>query len=82
MTDWRNWVQGLIGAVINSVATGVVLIFTGLASDPMTGKIEWARLGVACSILAIFGAALYLKQHPTPWDGVERRVVPPGGGQP
>jgi hypothetical protein len=80
--NWQTWLNGLIGAIINSVATGVVLIFTGLATNPMTGTIEWTRLGLACTILAILGAALYLKQHPTPtWDGTERRDVtaPPAG---
>lgn len=79
---WRQWLDGLIGGAINSAAGGVIFLMAGFANDPTTGTISYERLGGACLGLALLGAALWLRQHPTPsWDGTERRAQPSGGGQ-
>lgn len=75
--DWRHWIYGLLATVINGAASGIVLVLTGLASDPTNGTIRWEALGVACLVLGLMGAANYLKQQPLPaWDGVTERRAP------
>lgn len=72
MTGWRYWLAGLVAAIVNGGASGVVLII----ADPMTFNIESGlkKLLSTSALLGILGAANYLKQHPVPtWDGVDRR---------
>jgi hypothetical protein len=83
--SWKIWLLGLTAAVINGVASGIVLLLTGLASDPLSGQIEWMKLGTACVILGLFSAANYLKGSPLPrdvWTPAERaNFVANGGGK-
>ncbi len=79
---WRIWILGLIAAVVNGVASGVVLLLTGLAADPTSGLIQWTKLGTACVILGLFSAANYLKGSPLPrevWTPAERVLNAKGG---
>lgn len=57
----RQWLRGLVGAAINSGATAVTL----LVIDPVDFS-DWTRLLKAMAVMALVGAALYLKQHPLP----------------
>lgn len=61
--NWRLWFRGLIAAAINSAAGGVTLVVI----DPHTFG-DWTKLAQVCGVLAVTGAALYLKQHPLPAD--------------
>lgn len=58
-----QWLQGLIGAVLNAAATGILLLIT----DP-THFESWTRLPAAMGAMALVGAALWLKQHQFPTD--------------
>lgn len=68
--EWRFWFRGLIAAAINSAAGGVAIVVV----DPHTFG-DWHQLVKVCAVLAITGAALYLKQHPLPED--DDHVTPP-----
>jgi len=75
MSKWRwdLWAQGLASAVITGATTGVTLVI----ADPNAFMIEpggLKKLGIACLVQALLGAALYLRVHPTP---VEDDVVAP-----
>lgn len=81
--SWESWLYGLLAAVINGVATGVVLLLTGLAQDPGSGQIQWMKLGTSCVILGLFAAANYLKGSPLPravWTP-EQRAANNGGSK-
>jgi hypothetical protein len=72
MTGWQYWLRGLIAALVNGFASGVVL----LIADPVTFNIETGlkKLLATSALLGMLGAANYLKQHPVPeWDGLDRR---------
>lgn len=58
-----KWLRGLVGAVINSVASCV----TAVIVDPHTFA-EWDKLAKLAIVSAVVGAALYLKQQPLPED--------------
>lgn len=64
MFDWRNWVRGLIGAVIGGGANAV----TVLIIDPLKFNLQegWKNLLSFTFISALVSAALYLKQNPVP----------------
>lgn len=73
MTGWQYWLKGLVAALINGSASGVVLII----ADPSTFNIDTGlkKLLTTSALLGILAAANYLKQHPVPeWNGVERRA--------
>ncbi len=77
--NWKKWLIGLLGAVINSVSVAGAAYITGLATDQATGSIQWERLGATCLIMAVLGVFLYLREHnlPEPWDGIDRRSIVP-----
>ncbi len=78
----KTWFFGLLAAVINGVATAITLVLTGLAQDPTSGEIQWAKLGTACVILALWGLGNYLKTSPLPrevWTPEERSARMNGG---
>lgn len=64
--DFSRWIQGLIGAGINSAASA----FTAVVVSPTTFNVEtaggWAKIGSLVGISALVGFALYLKQSPLP----------------
>jgi uncharacterized membrane protein YeaQ/YmgE (transglycosylase-associated protein family) len=55
MGDWRNWLHGLVGAVIGSAAS--------VASGFAVG-ISWQKLGQQALVSAVVGAGLYLTKSP------------------
>jgi hypothetical protein len=69
--NWKLWGRGLIAAMVNSIASSIVVVIV----DPTKfnlfqgGAIE---LGQVAVVSALVGAALYLKQHPDPWDDFVR----------
>ena len=64
-TQVQRWVRGLLGAAINSAASAITVVIVDPADfNPMDGGL-WKLLSVM-GVAAIFGAALYLKQHPLP----------------
>lgn len=69
MRDWRNWLDGLLGAAISSAANGIVVGFV----DPTDFNFSTGlhKLEDVIFFSAIVGAALYLKQKPLP-GGSER----------
>lgn len=64
MTDWRHWVKGLIAALINGLANGVVLV----VAAPETFNLEagFRKLWMTSLVLGLLGAANYLKKSPLP----------------
>lgn len=71
--NWKTWLNGVIGGFIGAAASALTVSITDPEHfSPMAaGGIE--RLSVTIAASGLVGAALYLKQHPTPWDGIERR---------
>lgn len=66
----RTWLRGLIGAAINSAASAVtVVIVDPVAFNPLQGGT--LKLLSVMAVSAIFGGALFLKQHPLPDDAPE-----------
>jgi hypothetical protein len=55
MNDWKNWLHGLVGAVIGSAAS--------VASGFAVG-ISWQKLGQQALVSAVVGAGLYLTKSP------------------
>lgn len=73
------WLQGLIGAVVSGSASAVILTI----ADPNDFNLlhgGWQKLLSVSAVFGLLGAALYLKQNPTPeWhprDGDRRRREP------
>jgi hypothetical protein len=61
----RKWGRGLLGAAINSAASAVtVVVVDPIAFNPLAGGIT--KLVSVMIVAALFGAALYLKNHPLP----------------
>lgn len=66
----RKWGRGLLGAAINSAASAVTVVIVDPQDfSPMNGGI-WKLLSVM-GVAAIFGASLYLKNHPLPEEEEE-----------
>ena len=62
----RQWVRGLVAAVVNGFASGVVLI----VADPLDFNLHdgLSKLLTTSAVLGLLGAANYLKQSPVPPD--------------
>lgn len=62
--DWRHWLKGLLAALINGTASGVILI----AADPSTFNFDtgFKKLAWVSTLLGLQGAANYLKKSPLP----------------
>lgn len=73
MGNLKKWLNGLLGGVIGAVANSVaVVIVDPLKFSPtVTGGMK--SLGEVALWSGLVGAALFLKQSPTPWDGVTDR---------
>lgn len=74
MGSLRTWINGVIGGFIGAAANSItLLIIDPLKFSPASAG-GWGPLGLSVLISGSVGAALYLKNHPTPWDGeTERR---------
>lgn len=70
--NWKLWSRGLIAAIINAIANSVVIVIV----DPTTFNLFQGgakELGQVAIVSALVGAALYLKQHPDPWEDFVNR---------
>ena len=61
----RRWARGLLGAAINSAASAVTVVIVDPQDFSPTNGGIWKLLSVM-GVAAVFGAALYLKNHPLP----------------
>lgn len=76
MGNLKTWLRGLIGGFIGAASNSLTnLIVDPLHFNPMAGG-GYKKLGTSVLVGGVVGAALYLKSHPTPWDGQERRQTP------
>lgn len=72
-TTVQKWARGLLGAAINSAASAItVVIVDPVKFNPLAGGA--AELATVAAVAGLFGAALYLKQHPLP-DVEEQEFV-------
>lgn len=64
VTDWKNWLKGLIATLVNGFASGVVLV----VAAPETFNLDqgWAKLWQTSALLGLLGMANYLKKSPLP----------------
>lgn len=60
----RKWLRGLIAAGVNSGATAVTVVVV----DPLAFNLSdgLGKLGSVVAVSAIFGVAIYLKDHALP----------------
>jgi hypothetical protein len=79
MTTAEKWLDGLIGGIIAASAQAVIGIVS--IADLLQTRGGWIRFGIMVGIAGIVGAALFLRQHPTPWSGVDRRTDSPTQGE-
>jgi type IV secretory pathway VirB2 component (pilin) len=61
---WRNWLKGLIAAVVGGTATTITVAIV----DPLTFNLQAGlrNLLTVMAVSAIFNGAFYLKEHPVP----------------
>lgn len=64
MLDWKDWIYGLVGAVINAVANSATIVI--IAPESFNFQEGLPKLLNASIVFGILGAALYLKQKPLP----------------
>lgn len=64
MSDWQNWLKGLVAAIIGGVSNSVLLVI----ADPLTFNFNegLSRVLTVAGTTAIISAAMYLKQSPLP----------------
>lgn len=70
--NWKLWGRGLLAAIISAVGNSVAVVVV----DPSTFNLFQggaAKLGQVAVVFAIMGAAMYLKQHPDPWEDFIQR---------
>ena len=75
--NWKTWLNGVIGGFIGAAANTITLVIVDPNVFSPTAAGGWRHIGISILISGGVGAALYLKQHPTPWNGEERRVLNP-----
>ena len=75
--NWKTWLNGVIGGFIGAAANTITLVIVDPNTFSPTSTGGWKHLGISILVSGGVGAALYLKQNPTPWDGAtERRLAP------
>lgn len=74
MGNLKTWINGVVGGFIAAAANGITLIIVDPAKFSPAADGGWKNLGVSILVSGGVGAALFLKTHPTPWDGtIDRR---------
>lgn len=68
--NWQHWLKGLIAAIVNGFASGVVLIVA--VPDKFNLEQGFPLLLKTSAVFAILGAANYLKQSPVPPDEAQK----------
>lgn len=72
--NFKTWINGLVGAIIGAAANGLTLLIVDpIKFSPATGG--WSALGVSTLVSGLVGAALYLKQHPTPFEDTVQKLM-------
>lgn len=69
----KTWINGVIGGAIGAAANSLTLIIVDPAKFSPSVVGGWKALGISILISGAVGAALFLKQNPTPWDGTTER---------
>ena len=74
-----RWLKRLISAVVSGAAGAVA----AMVVDPTHFNLQdgWRDLLLLATVSGLIGGANYLKAHPAPWDGEDRRngvSQPPG----
>ena len=62
--EWGRWLEGLIGAVISSVANSIGVVI--ISPTTFNFKEGLPNLINAVMVFSVVGAALYLRQRPLP----------------
>jgi hypothetical protein len=64
VTDWKNWLKGLVAALVNGFASGIVLV----VAEPSHFNLDdgFGLLVKTSTVLGLVGAANYLKKSPLP----------------
>lgn len=63
----RRWIRGVLGAAINSAANAITIVVVDPVDfNPFHPEAGWTRLLTVMAVSALFGAGLFLKQHPLP----------------
>ena len=73
MGTLTQWLNGVIGGAIGAAANSITLIIVDPAKFSPSAAGGWKALGISVLVSGAVGAALYLKNHPTPWDGTTER---------
>lgn len=74
MGSFKTWLNGVIGGFIAAGANGITLLIVDPAKFSPGAVGGWKNLGISILVSGAVGAALFLKQNPTPWGGtVDRR---------
>jgi hypothetical protein len=73
MGSFRTWLNGLFGAAIGAAANGITVLIVDPSKFSPGAVGGWKNLGICVGVSALVGAALFLKQSPTPWDQVTER---------
>ena len=68
MGTWKQWLNGVVGGFIGAAANCITVLIVDPEKFSPTVTGGWKNLGVSILVSGIVGAALYLKQHPTPLD--------------
>jgi hypothetical protein len=68
MGTWEQWLNGVIGAFIGAASNAITLLIIDPLKFSPTQAGGWKNLGASLLISGGVGAALYLKNHPTPFD--------------
>jgi hypothetical protein len=71
--NWKTWLNGVIGGFVGASANSITLMISDPEHFNVTTTDGWKHLGLSIIISGGVGSALYLKTHPTPWTGEERR---------
>jgi hypothetical protein len=64
--NWKLWSRGLLAAVLNAVGNSFVIVII----DPTKFNLFQGgakELATVMIVSGLFGAGLYLKEHPDPW---------------
>ncbi len=68
MGTWEQWLNGVIGAFIGAASNAITLLIIDPVKFSPTQAGGWRHLGISLLVSGGVGAALYLKNHPTPFD--------------
>jgi len=68
MSKLETWVNGVVGGFIGASSNVITLLIVDPGKFSPTSQGGWGHLGEVVLVSGVVGAALYLKNHPTPFD--------------